>query len=107
MRVTADPSGGGLRCRDGVMMSLGDLPVSEALRERHAAWCRRYEDSRFCMPEAEPTAAFDVGAFSAEGSEIARAIKAELPDRTAVHHDEAAAQRAGRDAPRSVFEYAV
>jgi hypothetical protein len=43
----------------------------------------------------------------AEGLAIAHAIKADLPGWTVVHHDEAAAQRAGRDAPRRVFEYAV
>ena len=107
VRVMTDYSSDGLWRRDGLMMSRADLPVSDALRERYVAWCRRYEGSQFYMPVEERTAEFDVEAFAAEGLEIARAVKAELPDWTVVYYDEAAAQWAGRDAPRWAIEYAV
>ncbi len=106
VRVMADYASDGLWSRDGVMMSREDLPVTSGLRERHKAWCGRYEDSEFFVGPEQRTVAFDVDAFSAEGLEIARAVKAELPDWTVVYHDEAASQRAGLDGPRSVFEYA-
>lgn len=89
------------------MMSRKDLPVSDALRECHAALCRWYEDSQFYMPAAERTVEFDVEAFSAEGFEIARAIAAELPGWTVVYYDDAAAQQAAAEAPRWTFEYTV
>ena len=107
VRVMANYESDGLWSRDGVMMSPGDLPVSPGLLQRHAAWCRWYEDSDFFVGPEQRTAAFDVDAFSAEGLAIARAIKGELPDRTVVYYDEAAAPRVGLDAPRPVFEYTV
>ena len=107
VRVMAEYSSDGLWSRDGLMMSRRDLPVSRALRERHAEWCLWYEQSEFFFGPEQRTAVFDVEAFAAEGLAIARAVKAELPDWTVVYYDEAAAQRAGLDAPRWVFEYAV
>lgn len=107
VRVMADYSSDGLWSRDGAMMSRADLSVGGVVRDRHAAWCLWYAESEFFLGPEHRTAAFDLEAFAAEGLEIARAIKAELPGWTVVYHDEAAAQRSGSDAPRRAYEYEV
>ena len=74
VRVMAEYSSDGLWSRDGLMMSRADLPVSRALRERHAEGCLWYEQSEFFVGPEQRTADFDVEAFAAEGLAIARAI---------------------------------
>jgi hypothetical protein len=89
VRVMADYGTDGLWERDGVMMDRQDLPVSAELAKRHLTWCDVYERSEFYLDPSERKREFDLPVFAAEGMEIARAIKAELPDWTVVYFDEA------------------
>ena len=85
--VMADYSSDGLWCQDGVMMDRADLPISSELAEKHAAWCQRFEASEFYLSEEERQS-FDVAVFAEDGLEIARAIKAELPEWSVFYFDE-------------------
>jgi len=90
VRVMADYSSEGLWHKDGCAAAAEDLPVSEALSARLRAWCDLYEESTEYLPVDHPDRKpFDVAAFAAEGREIAKAIKAELPDWTVIYLDEA------------------
>lgn len=76
-------------------------PLSEALLHRLADWNARYEDR--CHPLAYEDVSgsrFDFVAFSAEGLDIARAVKRELPGWTVRYWDEALDWFLARD-PRS------
>lgn len=76
-------------------------PLSDALLQRLADWNARYEDR--CDPldyEDLTGSRFDFVAFSAEGLDIARAVKRELPGWTVTYWDEALDWFLARD-PRS------
>ena len=102
VRVMADYSSDGLWAFDGAMMLREDLPISPLLAARHERWCDRYESDDYERDDD----AFDVAEFAAEGLEIARAIKDELPDWTVVYFD---VEKCNYDEeqPRADFEYEV
>jgi hypothetical protein len=86
VRVLADS------CADGVWNILGEgcaadeLPVTPELVARIRAWQADY-DARFDLDEDVTSA--EIGAFSAEGAQIARELKRQLPGWTVVYFDEA------------------
>ncbi len=90
IRIIADYCSTGYRLvdRDG---RTGDTPpLSDRLARRLAAWNDRYDDH--CDPldyEDVGGQRFDFVAFAAEGLEIARAVKRELPGWTVTYWDEA------------------
>ena len=64
-----------------------NLPITDALKARLKAWeswASEYEDF---LPRERRTS-FDLEGFTASGLDIARALKAELPDWTIVYCDE-------------------
>ena len=107
VKVMADYSSTGLWDSQGCSVEETFAPMSAALLERLRAWCRWYESNEDYNPE--PVEQFDYAAFSAEGLNIARALKAELPDWTVVYFDEAKMVQSQRGGPkeRSFFEYVV
>jgi hypothetical protein len=111
VRVMADHSSDGLWDRDGVMFGAEDLPVSNGLSQRLAAWCLQYEDNTDYLPDDHPDRKpFNYAPFATDGREIALAIKAELPDWTVIYFDEAqleAAMAASNTADRTLFEREV
>lgn len=91
--------------------SAEELPISADLLARLRSWQAHY-DEWYPSPADEPGEypPFDDLAFSREGLEIAKAVKAELPDWTVVYFDEkrfdeVAFERLERD--RGYFEYEV
>lgn len=82
--VMADYGSDGVWGEGGRWIEPGALPISPGLRAALAAWSRRYGGI-----EAGDEAAW-VEAFSAEGLDLARRLKEELPDWDVVYHDEAA-----------------
>src|SRR6185312_8878778 len=88
VRVMADYSSDGLWHKDGCTAAAEDLPISAPLQARLRAWCDWYEQNTDYLP-ADERKPFDTPAFAAEGREIARAIKAELPEWTVIYLDEA------------------
>jgi hypothetical protein len=76
-------------------------PLSEPLVQRLADWNARYEDRCHPLAYEDVTGSrFDFVAFSAEGLDIARAVKRELPGWTVTYWDEALDWFLARD-PRS------
>lgn len=103
VRILADSCADGVWEKGGGAPSADDLPVSRALIERVRAWQAWYDRDENDWGLFKG----DVAAFSLEGLAVARAVKAELPDWTVVYFDAAAAERCGREAERTVFEYEV
>lgn len=98
VRILADYDSPGFQLIDDAARALGDLPVSDALRRRLAAWVARFE--RECRPlayEDVSGASFDFVAFAAEGQAIARAVKRELPGWTVRYWDDSLDWYLGRD----------
>ena len=102
VRLLADSCADGVWARDGCSGLADDLPVSAQLILRIRAWQAWYDR------DEDDWGLFkgDVEAFSNEGREIARALKAELPDWTVVYFDKAASER-HPDGPRTHFEYEI
>ncbi len=105
VKLMAELGEDGLWTIDGDAASADQLPVDAALRARLRCWREAWESQ-----EEETWDRPDLEAFSAEGREIARSIKAALPEWTVIYYDEAAAQqipweRAKQDRP--LFEYEI
>jgi hypothetical protein len=100
IRIVADYCARGFQLADeGAAATVP--PLSEALVQRLADWNARYEDRCHPLDYEDPTGArFDFVAFSAEGLDIARAVKRELPGWTVRYWDEALDWFLARD-PRS------
>lgn len=100
IRIVADYCASGFQLADeGAPVNAP--PLSEPLVQRLADWNARYEDR--CHPLAYEDVSgsrFDFVAFSAEGLDIARAVKRELPGWTVTYWDEALDWFLARD-PRS------
>jgi hypothetical protein len=77
------------------------LPISDMLRLRLAKWIERYwYDGLADRRKGGETLIRDIGdlaAFSGEGREIAKALKAELPGYAVNYYDAAAAERNQED----------
>lgn len=84
VRIMCDFTANGVWNRAGACVSLEDLPVDEALRDRIRRWQAVYDDH-----DDHDGPDLDVAPFSAEGLAIAQAVKRRLPDWTVVYHDEA------------------
>lgn len=99
-------------CADGIWdVGKAGLPISEELRRRLEEWNWWYDLAYDHDPDQRD---MDIEEFSAIGLELARAVKAELPDWTVVYLDEAAQDRAfvmkdrfGVEPPRCAWEYVV
>lgn len=99
VRVMADFCAAGLWAKNGAGVGDDDLPVSEVTKDRLRLWQATYdtEDGEVAEPQ-----------FSDIGREIARAIKAELPDWTVIYFDNNKAFSDNRDdGDRSAFEYEI
>ncbi len=105
VKLMAELGEDGLWTLDGDAVAADALPVDATLRARLRRWRESWESQ-----EEETWDRPDLEAFSAEGREIAGAIKAALPGWTVIYYDEAAAQqipweRAKQDRP--LFEYEI
>nr|WP_244150570.1 hypothetical protein [Acetobacter malorum] len=108
VRVMADYSSSGVWEKDGCEGDEDALPISHMLKERLKKWTESYEHSQFYLPENMRAAtAFDLEGFAREGLEIAKALKAEMPDWTVIYHDEKACHAKDDCSDRSTFEYEV
>ncbi|RFD18455.1 hypothetical protein DY926_16605 [Komagataeibacter melaceti] len=105
VRIMGEYDCEGVWHRDGCLTCADELPVSGRLRERLRAWAQRYNN--FDFPPEENSPPFDMETFARDGLEIARAIKAELPDWTVIYFDESKADYKNRSQPRSQYEYEV
>ena len=95
----ADYGAAGVWDHDGAPLDPARLPPSPKLRARLARWCDRFQ--------ASFDREIDLEAFAAEGRAIARAVKAELPDRSIVYFDEAVAAREKYQGPPSTYEVEI
>ncbi|WP_052341802.1 hypothetical protein [Salinarimonas rosea] len=102
VKIMCDYSAEGVWMRGGAV-ALDGFPVSENLKARLRGWQRYYEMN--AAPETEVF--FDVALFSRVGLDIARAVKAELPDWTVVYFDEALLAAAPESAPKSAYIYEI
>jgi hypothetical protein len=100
IRVMADFDSDGFWEEDGSMMERENIPISLNLMVRHIKWCEWFEKYDFDVVD------FDIKGFSKEGSEIAFAIKDELPDWTVIYFNQELAVRYPTG-PRHMFEYEV
>jgi len=108
VRVMADYASDGLWDMDGLCASAEELPISELLQARLAAWCAWHDrDCEDYLPVDKRTSEFPVAEFTSEGLAIARAIKAELPDWTVVYLDESRLRLGDRTQLLEEFEYEV
>lgn len=101
IRIVADYCSAGYQLGDEEARRAGAPPLSEDLLHRLADWNARFEDR--CDPldyEDVSGSRFDFVAFAAEGLELARAVKRELPGWTVTYWDEALDWFMARD-PRS------
>jgi hypothetical protein len=96
---------------DGLHMDPEELPVSEKLKTQLAQWADWYNINDDFKPEAERKNRLNWKKFNAEGVEITRAIKRELPHWTVVWHDDkklTALIRVGGESPaRHLYEFEV
>ena len=101
-------SNDGLRGKDGEAIAPAALPISDELRERMTAWCVRLFDvladetttGMARTPAGRERAWTLIDALDKDGLNVARALKAELPDWTVYYYDAAtvAAEHFGRPA---------
>ena len=100
IRIVADYCASGFQLADE-RAPANAPPLSEPLVQRLADWNARYEDRCHPLDYEDVTGSrFDFVAFSAEGLDIARAVKRELPGWTVTYWDEALDWFLARD-PRS------
>jgi hypothetical protein len=88
----------------GFNESLDDLPVTDDLKQRLSAWADRYCD--FVAFE-DYGAELDLKEFSRTGLELAREVKAQLPDWTIEYFDEEAAATVLPTGRRETFIYEI
>lgn len=94
LKVMADYCAEGLWTRSG-SISPYDIPLSDDLREKLVAWNWWYDmgyDVR--MLEQNVGSEFDLAEFVAQGLDLARQLKRELPDWHIYYFDEAECARA-------------
>lgn len=90
IRIVADYCSAGYQLGDEDTRRMGAPPLSAALAQRLADWNARFEDRCHPLDYEDLTGSrFDFVAFSAEGLELARAVKRELPGWTVTYWDEA------------------
>ncbi|MCJ8353227.1 hypothetical protein [Novacetimonas hansenii] len=105
VRIMGEYGCEGVWHRDGCATCADELPISEGLRAQLLSWAKRYDDYDF--PPEKDSPPFDMAAFAQDGLEIARAIKAELPEWTVIYFDESKADYKNRLQPREQYEYEV
>jgi hypothetical protein len=108
VRIMGDFAADGVWNKQGALCDLDDLPVSDALKRRIAAWMDWYD--RGADRSDRNAVPFDVRVFSEQGLEIARDVKRELPDWTVVYFDQQRCHESlhvGDSEDRSYFEYEV
>jgi hypothetical protein len=113
VRLMADVSAPGVWHRDGSCDVAEALPISRELMSDIYEWQYWY-DAEERRHEAgtvfEMADDWDADGFAARGLELARRLKAELPDWTIVYHDIAAVKRSGgyrAEGGRDQWEYEV
>lgn len=99
-----DYSATGAWQHDGTPMEPEEMPISDTLRRRLDAWQSRFEVEANTQDNNWQG---DLPSFVLEGLEIAKALKAELPDWTVVYFDESAARLASGLAGRQSYEFEV
>jgi hypothetical protein len=108
VRILADYSAEAVWCKDGAGTSLQCLPVSKALRDALYAWNLWYDyDCLDYLDKDDRGVEFPYAPFSAAGLELAKRVKAMLPDWTVVYFDEEKCRAKADDAPREEYEYEV
>ncbi|HET8688534.1 MAG TPA: hypothetical protein VFM18_18125 [Methanosarcina sp.] len=88
VKLMSDYSSSGLWHSDGVMMEASDLPVSKDLQEQIAEWVREYDLYNTSYRGEVSEDQFNLGWHSAQGIDIAKNIKRELPDWTVFYFNE-------------------
>jgi hypothetical protein len=98
--IMADFSSDGFWDENGCMISRHDIPLTPELMQRHIKWCEWFEKYEVNVVD------FDIKGFSREGSEIAFAVKDELPDWTVMYYNLMLTKKYP-DGPRHMFEYEI
>ncbi|MDO6965228.1 hypothetical protein [Rhizobium alvei] len=112
VRIMADHAAHGVWDDEGLPGYPEDLAIPQDLVDRIGAWQEWFDrDSTDYLPENR----LDLPAFSKEGLEIAKAVKAALPDWTVIYFDDARLRefyrrfRRKQNSPedRAFFEYEI
>ena len=113
VKIMAEEGGLGYWLADATARAIGDLPISEDLRDRLYLWNTRWEQGASSDAYEDPMGSrFDFVAFSNEGFALAKTVKRELPDWTVIYWDEAIewrhwTAREPRRYDRSAIEYEI
>lgn len=113
VKIMAEEGGLGYWLADADARTIGELPVSEELRDRLYVWNTCWEQG--CTSDAfeDPMGSqFDFVAFSNDGFALAKAVKRELSHWTVIYWDEAMewrywTTREPRRYDRSAIEYEI
>jgi len=109
LRVMADYSSTGLWNKDGSNVDVGDYALSPETVKALSDWCDLYETNDDYLEESDRKhPMFDLQAFSAQGLDVAKAIKRDLPDYNVIYFDEfklTTVRRTWRD--RLAYEYPI
>ena len=99
LQLSCYNEGDGLHDRNGNVVDISTLPISEALRQRLMRWSGMllYRPDPTGMSHDEYEAASQP--IEAEGLATARALKAELPDWMVYYYDHEAAAAADYEGP--------
>lgn len=110
VRIMCDYSADGVWAKNGGAAMLSSLPVSPDLLGRIRRWQDWFETSPI-----DDSGWPDIDAFCEEGEEIARVVKAALPDWTVVYFHEAKYEavwkglscKERKNVPRDRYEYEI
>lgn len=103
--IAGDYTASGVWNKQGQCMDVDDLPISTALKRRIDAWQDWYNECDDLDQEDKPA---PWAAFSAQGLDIAKAVKAELPTWTVEYVDEnVLRQRCDSSGKRTTFRFVI
>lgn len=106
LRLMADYSSSGMWDKEGVMVDINEIPISNELKHHIQAWVAWYDTYSNTYDEDNDKTQhyFDAEIFAAHGLQLAKMLKQELPSWKIIYFDEFAI---APNAPRTQYEYEV
>ncbi len=88
VKLMADYSSSGVWSKDGSMMDLEELPISQRLFDDIYKWTLWYEQSEFYLDVEDRKRPFDLKGFNKQGANLHKRLQRELPGWTVEHRPE-------------------